>query len=317
MQSAEFRTTDMQPARLAETLNDVAFATTTPFTPDGTAVDHDALRDNLDVITDAGGRLFLPCGNSGEYDALTDEERTEVVETHVDAVGDERTVIGGVAGSTKHATHLIEQYERVGVDGIMVMPPGDTYAHERGLVSYYERLAESTDLGLVPYKIGQKLTGAVVEEISTIENVVGIKFASGDVAEFARLIGTVPGDLVWVNGSAEQYAPAYGMEGAVGFTTGIGNFAPEASLVLMEAIAEHDWAEARRIRDKLAPFEVLRQEAGARNSLLGANNIPAVKYGMDLAGLHGGPVREPLTALSSEDQARANECYERIETVGR
>ena len=116
-----------------------------------------------------------------------------VVRTVVEAVGDDATVIGGVGGSTKKVRSLLERYEAAGVDGVLVMYPGHTYVHEDGLRSYYERIADATDLGVVLFKRGPRLSLANVAALSERENVVCVKFAQNDVDLFATAVSETPG----------------------------------------------------------------------------------------------------------------------------
>lgn len=300
-------------------LRGVAFTNPTPFTEDGSEIRHDALADNLAFIADAGGNVILPCGNTGEYYSLSRDERVAVVRTTVDAVGDRMTVAAGVGGSTKDALDLIEAYETAGADALLVMHPVHTYVHADGIAEYYRRLAASTDLGLVLYKRGPELPDRVIADLSTVDNIVAVKYAVNDVKAFGALVQNTHGDIVFSNGIAERYGPAFGVEGAEGFTTGIGNFVPEASLALMDAIREEDWDHAREIRDVFRPFEDLREEAGPGNdpALSAANNVPAVKFGMELAGLTGGPVRDPLVGLTEADEVRVREYYEALTGIER
>ena len=299
--------------KLRENLKNVAFTTPTPFSADGDEVLHDALVENLRFIVDAGASLVVPCGNSGEYYALTDEERVAVVRTHVEAVGDEATVVGGVGGSAKHATKLARQYEDAGVDAVMVMNPNFAYLHERGLVEYYEAIADAVDVGVIIYKRGNEVSKRVISELSTHENVVGVKYAVDDIKAFSQICADTPGELVWINGIAERYASAFHVEGAEGYTTGIGNFVPEATLALHDALSVGDYERANEIRTLLRPLEDIREEKGADNDLATANNVPVVKYGQELANLYGGPTREPLVGLSEEDAGRVRDYYEAIE----
>ena len=298
---------------LKSDLRGVAFTNPTPFTDDGDDVRHDDLSAHVSWLRDRGARLVIPCGNTGEYYSLTNDERVAVVETVADAMGGEGSVVGGVGGSTKNAIELANQYEAVGADGVLVMYPGHTYAHERGMRRYYERIADATDLGVVLYRRGPRVSVDTIAALSDHENVVGIKFADDDVEAFAEAVDAAPGDVVWSNGIAERFAPAFAVEGAEGFTTGTGNFVPRLSLTLMEALREEDYARARRLRDLIRPFENLRAEAGADNHMVNANNVPAVKCGLELAGHYGGPVREPLVGLSEADRERAEEYYERMQ----
>jgi 4-hydroxy-tetrahydrodipicolinate synthase len=297
---------------LKEYLRDVAFTTTAPFSEDGSDVLYKEAARNTEAVFEAGGRSFIPCGNTGEYYSLNDEERIRLVKTTVDVVGDEGVVIAGVAGSTKEVIEQTRAYKKAGADGVMVHAPDHTYVHSRGIVKYYERLADSTDIGIVMYKRGPLLSLSAVSELSTIDNVVGLKYAVNDIAAFSKMVREVPGDIIFSTGIAERFAPAFALEGAEGFTTGIGSFAPEVSLALQEALEAEDWERALELRDLTRPYEELREESGENNEFEAANNVPAIKYGLELAGLYGGPVREPLVELSDKDKRRAKTYYEQL-----
>jgi 4-hydroxy-tetrahydrodipicolinate synthase len=296
--------------RVRSHLRGVAFTTPAPFSADGEELLYDELAANTDAVLDAGGKTFIPCGNTGEYYSLTDDERVGMVETTVETVGDDGIVIGGVAGGTAEAIDLIQRYEAVGADGVMVHDPDHTYIHRKGLVTYYEKLADATDLGIVLYKRGPELSLPVVSELSSVDNVVGMKFAVNDINAFSETVRAVGDELVLTTGIAERFAPAFALEGAEGFTTGIGAFVPEVSLALQEALEREDWERACHLRDLTRPYEDLREEAGPDNDLSSANNVPAIKYGLELAGRYGGPVREPIIELSEADKRRAEQYYD-------
>lgn len=300
---------------LRERFRDVAFTTAVPFSDDGSNVAYDDLADNLEKLYDAGARLFIPCGNTGEYYSLTDEERIEIVATHVEATGEEATIAGGVAGSIQEVRRLADAYADAGADAVMVMDPDHTYVHERGVANYYHRICDATELGVVIYKRGPEVSRDVIADVSDRENIVAVKYAVDDVAAFSRTIAESPGEVTWLNGIAERYACPFAIAGATGYTTGLGNFAPEATLALFEAIESEEWDRARSIQRLLRPIEDLRAESGAENALAAANNVPVVKRGMDLAGYTGGPVRDPLVDLSAADKKRLEECYETLEST--
>lgn len=305
----------MPRASLSERFQDVAFTTAVPFSDDGSDVLIDALADNLAKQYEAGARLFIPCGNTGEYYSLTDEERIEIVETHVEATGDEATIAGGVAGSLAEVERLADAYEDAGADAIMVMHPDHTYMHQTGLANYYHRICDATDLGVVIYKRGPEVPRDVIVDLSERENVVAVKFAVDDIKEFSQTVADAPGEVTWVNGIAERYALSFAIEGATGYTTGLGNFAPEATLALFDAVEDENWERARSIQRLLRPIEDLREEPGEGNALAAANNVPVIKHGMELAGYAGGPVRDPLVDLSADDAARLEEYYETLQSA--
>lgn len=302
----------MSSAVLAECFRDVAFTTAVPFTEEGNDIRYDALAENLTSLYDAGARVFIPCGNTGEYYSLSNEERKRVVQTHVEATGPEATVAGGIGGSLPTARSLATAYEETGADAVMVMHPGHTFVHEAGLRKYYHAICDMTDLGVVIYKRGPEITREILMELCEREDVVAVKFAVNDIEEFSASVADIDADVTWVNGVAERAAISYAVEGAEGYTTGIGNFAPDATLALFDAIEAEDWTRARRLRERLRPFEELRGEPGEENEFTAANNVPAVKRGMQLAGYHAGPVRPPLSELSDTDATRTEDCYNQI-----
>lgn len=296
---------------LKDGLRGVAFTNPTPFSEDGEDVLHDELSTNVEWIVDRGAEVVIPCGNTGEYYSLSMDERAEVVATTAEAAGD-ATVVGGLGGSTKSALGLLSRYEAAGVDAVMVMHPVHTYLHHEGIRRYYERIVEATNLGVVLYKRGPELTTDHLATLAEYDNVVAVKYADNDVKAFSGAVSDAEDDVVWSNGIAERFALSFAIEGAEAFTTGIGNFVPEQVLALHDALREEDWDEARRIRDLLRPYEDLREDTGGGSHVPAANNVPAVKFGQELAGLYGGPVREPLVDLSEADRERAETYYDRI-----
>ena len=300
---------------LKDELRSIGFTTAVPFADDGDTLARERLEENLEFIYERGGRLFIPNGNTGEYYSLTDEERCAVTSVTCETLPDDATVVSGAGGSTKEVQKLLDAYEDIGVDAAMIMNPSHTYIHEQGLLDYYEKIIESTDLSIVVYKRGEEITPSILDTLSRQESVVGVKYAVNDISSFGRAVDEVEGDLVWMNGLAERFAPAFAVEGAEGHTTGIGNFAPEPCLELQAALDNGEYDRAERIAERFRHFEELRQETGEENNLRTANNVPAIKYGLELIEQHGGPVREPLVSLSEHDRRRAEEYYDELRTV--
>jgi len=305
----------MNPETLKPYLKNVAFTTPTPFSQDGSEVLSEKVKANLAPVLGEGGELFIPCGNTGEYFALSHEERIDVVKATCEAIGDEGAVVAGAAGSVPTVLSLADSYRQVGADGLMVMHPNHPYKHEQGLLEYYRTIANRSELPVVIYKRGADLPNSIIAELTTHDHIVGVKYADSNIKVFANVVREADGDVVWINGIAERYAPAFALEGAEGFTTGIGNFVPGPTLALEEAIVDRDWNRAKSLRDVLCSYENLREESGEANLLNAANNIPAVKFGMELAGLYSGPVRAPLVTLSQRDQNRARDYYEEMSTI--
>lgn len=297
---------------LKNNLRGVAAGLLTPFEEETLDVDHDALAENANALYDAGIRTYLAVANISEYHSLTHEERIASAETAAAALPDDASVLAGAGGSLRSAIALAEAYADVGVDAIMVMPPDHTYKHERGLLEYYRQLGSATDLPLSPYLRGYDPSVGFVASLTNLDSVVGIKYAIDDVPKFAECVAAGADDVVWVDGMAEPHAPALWAEGAEGFSAGVSNFEPRIGLALFDALSAGDWERAREIRNACTPYMNFRGEAGEDNVFSAANSIPAVKKGLDLAGMHGGPVRPPLVGLSQVDERRAEELYSEI-----
>jgi len=294
-------------------LRDVAAGLLTPFDEE-LAVDHDALAANARTLSERGIRTFLACANISEYHSLSQEERTGVVKTSVDALPDDATVLAGVGGSLPDALELTEGAAAAGADAIMVMPPDHTYVHERGLLDYCRELGAATDLPLVPYIRGFDPATAFLADMTRLDGIVGVKYAIEDVPKFAEAVAAGDDSVVWVDGMAEPYAPALWAEGAEGFTAGVSNFEPRIGLALLEALRDGDWERAREIRNACLPYQSLRGETGTDNSLPAAISVPAVKRGMERSGLDagGGRVRPPIVELTDAERERADELYDEI-----
>ncbi|PSQ03548.1 dihydrodipicolinate synthase family protein [Halobacteriales archaeon QS_4_69_31] len=293
-------------------LRGVAVGLLTPFDEDG-AIRHDHLRENARDLFEQGPRTFLVTANISEYHSLSQAERVEVAQTSVGALPDEACVLAGVGGSTGDARDLVEGYDGVGVDAMMVMPPDHTYVHEQGLLDYYRELAAVTDRPLVPYVRGFDPSVDYLVDLADLDPVVGVKYALEDTIKLGAAVERGADDVVWVHGLAEPFAVAAWAEGAEGFTAGVSNFRPEVGLALFDALSAGEWARARRLRNACLPYQNLREGTGRDNTLTGAVSVPVVKKGLELAGLHGGSVREPIRPLDPDTERSAEERYRRLD----
>lgn len=293
-------------------LRGVAAGLLTPF-DDEREIDHDALGRNARTLYDRGIRTFLAAANISEYHSLSQAERIDSVATSVDALPADATVLGGVGGSTKDAIDLVDGYDAADVDAMMIMPPDHTYRHERGLLEYFERLASAADAPIAPYVRGYEPSVEFLADLTRIDGVVGIKYAIEDVQKLARGVEAGADEVVWVDGLAEPWAPEFFLAGAEGFSAGVTNFEPRLGLALYDALVDGDWALANELRLASLPFMEFRSTTGEDNVFPAANSVPAVKKGLELAGLNGGSVREPIVELSDRDERRAETLYRQLQ----
>ncbi|WP_266082991.1 dihydrodipicolinate synthase family protein [Haladaptatus caseinilyticus] len=298
--------------KVRKRLRGVAVGLLTPFGEES-EIQYEKLEENAKSIYNEGIRTFLSTANISEYHSLTHDERVEVAETNVDAVPSDACVLAGVGGNTVEAQQLIREYDDVGVDAMMIMPPDHTYVHEQGLLQYYRKLTSVTETPLVPYVRGFNPSVEFLRDMSSVEGIVGIKYALEDPLKLGASVAAGDDDLVWVDGLAEPFSISFWNEGIEGFSAGVSNFRPKVGLELFDALSSGDWEYARQLRNICLPYQNFRGETGQNNTIPGAISVPAVKKGLDLAGLHGGQVREPICPLSPEEERRAEELYRQLD----
>ncbi|WP_226482767.1 dihydrodipicolinate synthase family protein [Natrinema amylolyticum] len=303
----------MASEKLQDGLRSVAAGLLTPFDDDG-EIDHEKLAANAEALSSDGLGTFLACANISEYHSLSQQERIDITETSVSALSDDACVLAGVGGSTKSARELIAAYDRIGVDAMMIMPPDHTYVHEQGLLKYYEALADAAEAGIVPYVRGFEPSVPFLVSLTEIEGVAGIKYAIPDAVKLGQAIPAGDDDVVWVDGMAEPHALSFWIQGVEGFTAGVTNFEPRLGLELLTALRDEDWERARALQNAAVPYQQFRSETGEDNTLADAISVPAVKYGLELAGYNGGAVREPIVGLSEGDKRRAETLYEELQS---
>ena len=293
-------------------LRGVSAGLLTPFDDDAD-IEHGKLASNARSLSDRGVDSFLAVANISEYHSLSQPERIEIAETSVSALPEDACVLAGVGGSTGDAIELIEAYDDIGVDAMMIMPPDHTYLHERGLLEYYSTLGEATDRPLVPYVRGFDPAAQYLADLTTIDDIVAIKYAVSDTTKLGAAVEAGADDVVWVNGLAEPMAPSMWIEGCEGFSAGVSNFRPEVGFALFDALTNEHWSRARRLRNICLPYQQFRDSRGTDNDIPGALSVPAVKKGLELAGLHGGSVRAPIRELTPSEERRAETLYQQLD----
>lgn len=280
-------------------LADVVAIQVTPFAADG-SVDTAAHRALLRRLLDAGIRTLTPNGNTGEFYALTPEERRLVTESTVEEAGDRAAILVGVGHDLPTAVASARHARELGVRMVMVHQPVHPYVSVAGWVDYHRAIADSVpELGVVPYIRNAQLPGIRLAELADhCPNVIGVKYAVPDAARFAAFARDAGLDrFVWVAGLAEPYAPSYFSAGATGFTSGLVNVAPAVSLNMVEALRSGDYPAAMKVWEQIRRFEELRAAHGS------ANNVTVVKEALATLGLCRRDVRPPSSPLPEDERA--------------
>ncbi|MGW1609604.1 dihydrodipicolinate synthase family protein [Streptomyces sp. NPDC002285] len=290
-------TTTFEPQRTA--LAAVVAIPVTPFAEDG-RVDQDAHRALLRRLLDGGVTTLTPNGNTGEFYALTPEERGLVNELTIEEAGDRAAVLVGVGHDVPTAIASARHARELGARMVMVHQPVHPYVSQSGWVDYHRAIAAAVpELGVVPYIRNAQLSGARLAELADdCPNVIGVKYAVPDAAKFAAFARDAGLErFVWVAGLAEPYAPSYFSAGATGFTSGLVNVAPAVSMNMIEALRAGDYPGAMKVWEQIRRFEELRAANGS------ANNVTVVKEALASLGLCRRDVRPPSRELPEGERA--------------
>jgi len=241
----------------------------TPMNETG-SVDLDGLETLVDHLVDSGVDGLVPCGTTGEFSALTDEERRAVVETTVDAADDRVPVMAGVGGTAVgEVRRHITEAAAVGADSVLVVPPyfgGQSSAD--GNAAFFRAVLDDSPLPAylynIPQTVGQALQVDAVAELADHESVVGIKDSGGDLTYFGDLLRRTPDDFEVYQGWDAAYLPSLAM-GADGGINALSHVSPDAFHEVAEAVTEGDLERARRHqRETIDPaFEFCRDHGFA------------------------------------------------------
>jgi 4-hydroxy-tetrahydrodipicolinate synthase len=272
-------------------------ALVTPFR-DG-AIDLKALAELVEEQIAAGVNGLVPCGSTGESATLSHEEHLTVVREVVRVARKRVPVVAGTgSNSTAEAIRLTRGAEEAGADAALLISPYYNKPTQDGIVRHYAAVAEATRLPLIPYNIqgrtASNITAETMARIARIPRVVGVKEASGSMAQVLEILELCgPGFAVW-SGDDVITLPlmAAGGGGVISVTS---NVAPARMVALTDALRANDLTDARRIHASLMPL--------FRALFLEVNPIP-VKTALAIMGRMTDELRLPLTPMTAEHRAR-------------
>lgn len=233
------------------------------------------------------------CGTTGEASTLTHEEHLEAVKYTIDKVNKRIPVIAGTGSNcTKTAIYLSKEVESYGADGILVVTPYYNKATQKGLIAHYTAVANAVNIPLIMYNIGSR-TGCNLEPetiahlVLNVENIVGIKEASGNIAQVAKMMQLCQGKLDLYSGNDDQIVPLLSL-GGKGVISVLSNVAPKET---------HDIVEMYMNGDTKGSCDLQLRALPLINALFCEVNPIPVKAAMNFMGMDVGPLRMPLTEL--------------------
>ena len=240
------------------------------------------------------------CGTTGEASTLSHEEHIEVIDYCVKKVAKRVPVIAGTgSNSTETAIYLSQEAEKSGADALLVVTPYYNKATQKGLIAHYTQVAESVSLPIIMYNVpgrtGCNIAPATAAAlVKNVKNIVGIKEASGNISQVAKLMSLCGDEMELYSGNDDQIVPILSL-GGLGVISVLSNVAPEETHDIVEMYLDGDVRGSMELQLKAIPL--------VDQLFCEVNPIP-VKAGMNLMGFEVGPLRMPLTEM--EDANKEN-----------
>ncbi len=271
----------------------------------------DTYAARLEWLAPYGASALFAAGGTGEFFSLQPGEFTDIIRTAVETCRNKVPILAGAGGPTRTAIAFAREAERVGAQGVLLLPHYLTEASQEGLAAHVEAVCKSVNFGVVVYNRGAcRLQADTLARLADrCPNLVGFKDGIGDIELMVTIRRKLGDRFTYLGGlpTAEVYAAAYKALGVPVYSSAVFNFIPKTAVEFYQAIANDDHATAGRLLDQffLPYLEIRNRRAGYAVSI--------VKAGARLVGHDAGPVRAPLTDLTEEECAKLDAL---IKSVG-
>ena len=272
-------------------------ALVTPMLEDG-SIDFDAYRALIDWHVEQGTDAIVAVGTSGESPTVSVDEHCELMKVAVEHAAGRIPVIAGAGGNSTHEAIKLTRYAHsVGANATLQVVPYYNKPTQEGLYQHFKAIAESSDCPVVLYNVPGRtvadLANETIVRLAQVDNIIGVKDATGDIGRGIQLLKQVPKDFAVYSGD-DSTAAALILMGAQGNISVTANIAPKLMHDLCVAALNQDVVEVRRLNAVLCDLNKLL--------FVEANPIP-VKWALAEMGKIGLGIRLPLTVLSEGNQS--------------
>ncbi len=282
----------------------------TPMNADG-SVNYEKLREMVEFQIENQTDAIIVCGTTGEASTLTNEEHLECIRFCCEVTKKRIPVIAGTGSNcTASAAYLSKEAEKAGADALLLVTPYYNKCTQNGLMAHFKQIAGAVDLPILLYNIpgrtGVKIAPeTVVALCRDVDNIVGVKDATGDISEVASVLSLAKKEGIEVDlysGNDDQIVPVLSL-GGKGVISVLSNVIPRETHEMTASYFDGDVKKSMELQLKY--FDLI----GAR--VCEVNPIP-VKKAMNLMGMEVGPLRAPLTEMEEEHAARLAEEMKRV-----
>ena len=285
-------------------------ALVTPFRRDS-SLDEPAVRRLVRRQVDAGIDFLVPCGTTGENPTLSRHEQLRVVEITQEEAAGRVSVLAGAGGyNTAEVIALAKELESMRVDGILSVTPYYNKPTPEGLYQHYKAIASAISLPVIVYSVprrtGTNVDTATLKRLAQIDNIVGIKEASGEISQVASMLGRLPEDFVVLSGDDALALPIIAL-GGKGVISVVSNEVPAEMTQLIHYCLQNNFEQARALQCRFLPLMEV--------NFIESSPIP-VKAAMAAMELLEPVWRLPLCASRPENEEKIRGVLESLGLVG-
>ena len=280
-------------------LNGIYPPIVTPFLKEDVAYHY--LTKNIEKLNTSGIKGVVVLGSNGENVFLSEEEKTEVVQTVIKSASQEmKIIVGSGCESTRETIHLTNKMAKLGAHAALIVTPSyyGSKMNDESLIHYYSNVAEKSEIPILLYNVpkftGVNVSKEVVSTLSKHPNIVGIKDSSGNVNQLGQYLNCVDADFNVLVGTAGALFGALTL-GCKGGVLALANIVPEKCVDIYRLVQEGKMEEARKLQLRMIPVNY---------AITATYGISGLKYAMDLLGYQGGEVRSPLLPTKPGEQEK-------------
>ncbi len=267
-------------------------AIVTPFHKDG-SINFEKFANLIEFQVNNGTDAIIVCGTTGEASTMTHEEHLSAIEFCIKQVAGRIPVVAGTGSNcTETAIYLSKEAERMGADGLLVVSPYYNKATQNGLYTHFKAIADSVKIPVILYNIqgrtGVNITPETIVRLwKDVDNIVGVKEASGNISQVAKILQLANGEIDVYSGNDDQIVPILSL-GGKGVISVLSNVAPYETHRMCQLYFDGDVVESAKEQLRAIPLcDALFCEV---------NPIP-VKAALNMMGYEAGPLRLPLTEM--------------------
>lgn len=270
------------------------------------AFDEEAYRELIEFQIQGGIHGIVPCGTTGESATLSHEEHKRVVEVCIDQVKKRVPVIAGTgSNSTREALDFTKHAEAAGADYALMITPYYNKPTQEGLYQHYKTISQETKIPIVVYNVpsrtGVNLLPETVARLAELPNIVGVKEATGDLKQCAKIVELCGDKITLLSGDDFTVLPLLAI-GGQGVISVVSNVVPGDMAGMVNAFFAGRLEEARQLHFKMWPLmEAMFYET---------NPVP-VKTALKMLGKITGEVRQPLCPLSAANEDRLRQVLKK------